>query len=346
MKAPEYYLAGSMSDARIAVHGHSCLLVPVNAIRKQRDIEDIRRWARAGNRIIIDSGAFDLCATHARKHELPLQSVFGMPPENIDGFAQLYENYVAVAAELQNDVFAVIEIDIGGKARKRLTRASLEEKGLRVAPVFHPLHDGWEYLDELAKGYGTVFVGNLVDADTPMRQGVIARLALWRRDHPSIWLHLLGVTPSPLLVAFPPDSCDSSTWLSSLRQFSSWRAYALYDRLAGFGRGMAYVPKHPMATREKAARITAFQHRAQALGLAHYIEEVYREADDGDPVGRDGQCDVTVRPGSAAGGAGGHGELRPAAQEGNRVRKGVVRKARGAAHRDRPGRPGRSADRK
>jgi hypothetical protein len=344
VKAPEYYLAGGMGDARVAVYGHSCLLVPVNAIRKQRDIEDIRRWARAGNRIIIDSGAFDLCATHARRNELPLQTVFGMPPENIDGFAQLYENYVAVAAELQSDVFAVIEIDIGGKARKRLTRASLEEKGLQVAPVFHPLHDGWEYLDELAAGYGTVFVGNLVDADTPMRQGVMARLAMWRRDHPGIWLHLLGVTPSPLLVAFPPDSCDSSTWLSSCRQFSSWRAYALYDRLAGFGRGMAYVPKQPTATHEKAKRVTAFQHRAQALGLAHYIEEVYRETNDGDPVGRDGQRDPAVRPGDGQGGAGGDGELRPAAPKGNRVRAGAVPSDRGAARRNRPGQRGQSTD--
>jgi hypothetical protein len=296
VKAPEYYLAGGMGDARIAVHGHRYILVPVNAIRKTRDIDDIRRWSRAGAKVIVDSGAFDLCATHARKHDLPLQTVFGMPPENIDGFAQLLENFTAIAAELQNDVFAVIEIDLGGKARKTLTRQVLEQRGLTVCPVFHPLHDGWAYLDELAANYKTIFVGNLVDADAPMRQAVLGQMALWRRDHPEHWLHYLGVTPSPLLVAFPPSSCDSSTWLSSCRQFSSWRAYACYDRLAGFGRGMAYVPKKPECGHEKAKRVTALQHHAQALSLEHYCKEVYGE-NACDPVGRDGQRDAAVRPG-------------------------------------------------
>jgi hypothetical protein len=294
MKAPEYYLAGGMGDARIAVMGHSCILVPVNAIRKKRDIEDIKRWSHAGAKVIVDSGAFDLCATHSRKHEVPLQKVFGMPPENVDGFAQLLEDFCEVARELQDHVFAVIEIDLGGKARKTLTRQVLEERGLRECPVFHPLHDGWPYLEDLAADYKTIFVGNLVDADAQQRQAVMGQLGFWRRDHPEHWLHLLGVTPSPLLVAFPPSSCDSSTWLSSCRQFSSWRAYACYDRLAGFGRGMAYIPKKPDCGHEKAKRVTALQHRAQAMGLEHYCKEVYGE-NPGDPVGRDGQRDPAVR---------------------------------------------------
>jgi hypothetical protein len=276
MNAPEYFLACDVSHGKLAaLAGHKSILVAVNLIKKKRDIEDIKRWAHSGIKIIIDSGAFDLCSRHAMKHNIPLQKVFGMAPENIDGFAKLFEDFDEIARELQDHVFAVIEIDLGGKKRKRATRQTLEDKGLKVCPVIHPMHDGWDYLDELATKYDKIFVGNLVDANVEDREIAMGKLALWRMKNPKVWIHLLGVTPSPLTTAMPPNSADSSAWYSCVRQFSSWRAFACYEKIAGFGRDMAYVKDNANATHEKAKRVAALQCRVQELGIQHYFKELH-----------------------------------------------------------------------
>ena len=277
MNAPEYFLACDVAHGKIAaLAGHKSILVAVNLIKKKRDIEDIKRWARSGIKIIIDSGAFDLCARHSAKHNIPLQKVFGIAPENIDGFAKLYEDFDTIARELQDYVFATVEIDLGGEARKKSTRQTLEDKGLKVCPVFHLLHDKWDYLDELAAKYDKIFIGNLADANANERCLAMGKLTLWRMKNPKIWIHLLGVTPSPLTTAMPPSSEDSSSWFSCVRQFSAWRAFACYEKIAGFGRDMAYVKNNPDCTHEKAKRVSALQCRAQELGLQHYFKELYQ----------------------------------------------------------------------
>lgn len=275
MNAPEYFLACDPVHAKLAIlAGHKFILIAVNLIKKKRDIEDIKRWSRNGIKIIIDSGAFDLCSRHASKNNMQLQKVFGIAPENIDGFAKLLDDYQEIARELQDHVFAVIEIDLGGKKRKIATRQILEKNGLNVCPVIHPMHDGWEYLDELVEKYKTIFVGNLVDANAEERELALGKLFLWRMKNKKTWIHLLGVTPSPLVTALAPNSCDSSAWYSCVRQFSSWRAFACFNKISGFDRGMAYVKNNPEATHEKAKRIAAIQNNLQMKSYQHYFEEI------------------------------------------------------------------------
>lgn len=56
--------------------------------------------------------------------------------------------------------------------------------------------------------------------------------SLWERHrkYPDLWVHMLGMTPSQLLNAFPYDSADSSTWLNVVR----WGGYSERAMLKAF----------------------------------------------------------------------------------------------------------------
>jgi len=65
-----------------------------------------------------------------------------------------------------------------------------------------------------------------VQAGSADRKRLLATLAERRQRWPNLWVHGLGLTPSTLTVAYPMDSCDSSTWLAGARwgQFWTWGA--------------------------------------------------------------------------------------------------------------------------
>lgn len=102
---------------------------------------------------------------------------------------------------------------------------------MKPIPVYHPLNDGWDYFDELASEYDRICVGNIVQASTYMRTRLLATLAERMRDYPKLWIHILGLTPSTLMNAYPMQSADSSAWLSSVR----WSGYVARTALKGIG---------------------------------------------------------------------------------------------------------------
>lgn len=276
MRTPRFFFAGQMEDIQIASRHHDSLLIAVTNIRKKSHIADVARWVKAGKKVIIDSGVFELCQHHAKRNNMTLTAALGLPPEQLDGFPSLMTHYLSIAKSLPPELFALVEVDVGGKEHKRTTRAYLESIGCKVCPVFHPLLDGWEYLDELAEKYPTIFVGNLVDASPALRQKIIGRLISWRERH-DVWIHMLGVTPSPMVVSMPMDSCDSSAWLGCVKFFQTWKASALWNKLGGFDRGMAY-PRSlaqrtavPEATHQKSKSVTAADEACQALMAQHFF---------------------------------------------------------------------------
>lgn len=269
---PLYFLACNMGDARIVARHHDCLLVAAPNIRSKKHIQDLTRWIEQGKKIIVDSGVFELCAHHAKAHGMSLTQALSLPPERVDGFARLMDHYTDIAKKLP-PVFALVEVDIGGKKHKRQTRAWLEKLGLKVCPVVHPRIDGWEYLDEVAVDYPTVFIGNVVDASASLRLDVQQYLARWRLSHPQTWLHLLGVTPSPAVLGLPVDSCDSSTWLASVKFTDTWQASALWNKLAGFDRTMIYSRKHKQE-HMTAKAVVAIDEDCQALSALQYYRGI------------------------------------------------------------------------
>ena len=255
------------------VKNYDAVLLPITSIKSKADLALVRGWIANGVRVLLDSGVFELCSAHARDNGIQLTEALGLPPEQVDGFAGLLDHYTKVGKELSGEAFALVEIDLGGKVRKRETRASLEAMGLKIAPVFHPILDGWEYLDELAATHPIIMCGNMVDANRVERCGALSRLLKWKQSHPGTWLHLLGVTPSPMSVAFPIDSCDSSSWGSAFRWFSGWQEFALCASVGRFGRDMAYTLGSVTAC-EKTVGVLSIQQKCQAMGLSHYYEQI------------------------------------------------------------------------
>jgi hypothetical protein len=216
------------------------LLCAVNEINGDAQLDILRGMMKRGTRIFIDSGIFNLTMEHARKHDCHMNEALGLAPDEIDGFDNLFDRYVEVCGKIGGDSWGYIEIDQGGRENKIKTRAKLEKLGLRPVPVYHPLNDGWDYFDYLATRYDRICFGNVVQAEIAERQRLISTAFIRQKKYPKLWIHLLGVTPSELLHSCPSCSCDSSTWLSSMRWgFSDATCFG--KRVAGgFGPQLTY----------------------------------------------------------------------------------------------------------
>jgi len=193
------------------------LLVAINEITATYE-QKVDAWIAQGKKVFIDSGVFNLASEHARAHGVSHNVGLGMAPDDIDGFDALLEKYCSVLGRIGDRCWGYIEIDQGGRDNKIKTRNRLEALGLNPIPVYHPLIDGWDYFDELASQYDRICIGNLVQASRPVRRRIIRTIWERRRAYPDLWIHLLGVSPNPVLISYPMDSCDSST-LSSLTRW-------------------------------------------------------------------------------------------------------------------------------
>ena len=193
------------------------LLVAINEINATYE-QKVDAWIAQGKKVFIDSGVFNLASEHARAHGVSHNVGLGMAPDDIDGFDALLEKYCSVLGRIGDRCWGYIEIDQGGRDNKIKTRNRLEALGLNPIPVYHPLIDGWDYFDELASEYDRICVGNLVQASVPVRRRIIRTIWQRRQAYPGLWIHLLGVSPNQLFVAYPMDSCDSSS-LSALTRW-------------------------------------------------------------------------------------------------------------------------------
>jgi hypothetical protein len=217
-----YFLAG---DGRPSHTGypHQYVLLAVNELcdgsgnvkAKQRD--RVETLLDNDVRVVIDSGVFWLTNEHKRAHNITMDAALSLAPTEIDGFDWLWSSYLAVHRLWGDKVWGYIELDQGGADNKRKTRAKLHDEGITPMPVYHPLNDGWEYFDELASTHDRLCCGNIVQAPAPLRMRLIHTISERHRAYPDLWVHFLGFTPNQWINALPVDSCDSSTWLDSVR---------------------------------------------------------------------------------------------------------------------------------
>jgi len=217
---PIYFAASNMDTFKACWDLLTNVLIAVNEMKEvadnpaQRTLLDKLLDTKT---VLLDSGVYWLSTQHANKHNLSMDQALGMAPDKIDNFDKLFENYVIIAKTFGARSWGYIEIDQGGKDNKIKTRARLEKLGLRPIPVYHPVNDGWEYFDYLAKRYDRICLGNVVMADQATRKRLIATVWERRREYPNLWIHALGLTPSELTTAYPMNSCDSSTWIAGIR---------------------------------------------------------------------------------------------------------------------------------
>lgn len=237
--APVYFAASNIETLSHVTRLHKYLLVAVNEI-KPIDIATIYSFViDYGCSVFIDSGVFNLSTRHAAAHDLTMNEALSLAPEEVDGFQDLFDRYISLIQRMGDDVWGYIEIDQGGRENKIKTRAKLEGMGLRPIPVYHPFNDGWDYFDYLASRYDRICLGNVVQADQATRKRLIATAWERKRKYPGLWIHALGLTPSDLTNAYPLGSCDSSTWISSLR-WGTHDAVIASKRAWALGRGFCY----------------------------------------------------------------------------------------------------------
>lgn len=195
-------------------------LTAVNELDSPTQREALKEMLKAGSRVLLDSGIFNLANSHAKRHGLSHDDALALAPDEIDGFAHLYDLYCSLVTEFKDDLWGVIELDQGGATNKRITRARIESDipGFVPMPVYHPANDGWDYFDELASQYDRMCCGNVVQASVPERERLALTFYERAGRYPYLWVHLLGYTPTGLTSAMPPQgSCDSSSWLSGSR---------------------------------------------------------------------------------------------------------------------------------
>lgn len=283
---PIYFVASNTETLLHAYDVNDHLLVAVNELEGEAQVAIVERFADAGCSVFIDSGVFWLSTSHARAHGLTMDQALSMAPEQIDGFDELFERYVTLMRRFGDRVWGYIEIDQGGRENKIRTRARLEALGLRPIPVYHPFNDGWDYFDYLAERYDRICCGNVVQADPETRRRLVATFWERRRKYPDLWIHALGLTPSELTAAFPVNSCDSSTWLSSVR-WGQHAAVSALKRCWSIGPGFNYRPgvdQDAPAGHRKAKRMCAYEAAFMSRTMQAMADDA-RAVLGADPVG-------------------------------------------------------------
>lgn len=180
-------------------------------------------------RVFLDSGVFGLAMRHAKLHGLTHNEALNVPIDQIDGWSEFFELYVAICTHYKDSLWGYVELDLGGTDQKIKTRALLESKGLAPIPVWHPLTDGLEYGKMLMQTYERICVGNLVKSDEDTRRTVLRMVAHVKGSNRLPWVHALGLAPVSYAACFPINSLDAITWISAL-MYPKRQTYALMHK--------------------------------------------------------------------------------------------------------------------
>lgn len=240
------------------------LLFAVNELEEQTSRDALERLLDRGVRVLMDSGIFALAMAHARLHGVSHDVGLAMAPDEIDGFARLWDRYAELATTYGDRLWGIIELDQGGAEVKPETRARIEsEIGITPIPVYHPLLDGWDYYDSLATEYDRLCVGNIVMARRPIRTRLLHTMYERARKLPDggPWHHFLGLCPNDLSMSLPlaHASADSTFWLVGTR----WAGTAFYSGAMG-----THLSKMPRGMWHHRPAEPGEQYRIQALMVA------------------------------------------------------------------------------
>lgn len=277
------------------------VLCAVNEVLTPGLEKGLQRMLDDDHVVLLDSGIFWLTNRHKRAHGISMDEALSLAPEDIDGFAELHARYIELVQRYGERLWGYIELDQGGADNKRRTRAGLEAAGLAPIPVYHPLLDGWDYFDELARRYDRICYGNIVQAPAPVRLRLLHTLWERHRAYPDLWVHVLGLTANHWCLAIPPDSCDSSTWLAPLRWPNLNIESALMRKVGGLVPGFSYDlddPGHPDRGRHPAAAMCAESVTAINRVWTHARDRI-NDLTDQDPYPPYEAKESAVEPGPA-----------------------------------------------
>lgn len=268
-----YFTAGNPSHGR----GRDASSIPpcphklmaVNELAGGQTLGKLEERIGRGEKVLLDSGIFWLTNRHARANGVTMDEALHLAPDQIDGFDDLWDAYLALLRAYEPGLWGYIELDQGGAEGKRATRALIEAEGFTPIPVYHPTVDGWDYFDELASQYDRICVGNVVQAQNQDRKRLLATLWERHRRYPDLWIHVLGLTPNEMVGSYFFNSCDSSSFVGGMR-FGAGAAPLGMSALHITGRGDAALSYDPERD----------QHYALATSLAysasHFLTQTWR----------------------------------------------------------------------
>jgi hypothetical protein len=113
------------------------------------------------------------------------------------------------------------------------------------------------------ESYDRVCIGNLAMATPEARRSILAWVWERRRRHAApVWVHALGVTPAPLLNAYPVNSTDSSTHVYAIKRGASQcMGRSMLARCGALEYGVlarAEDPADDAATRERVVKFMSW----------------------------------------------------------------------------------------
>lgn len=269
---PLYFLASAPEQLVIVRSVAKSLLVAVNELTTPDDLLALDEMLSGGGHVLLDSGIYSLAAAYAKDAGISHDEAIRTPLAIIPGYTALRARYCEIVRAYESRLWGYIELDLGGRDQKRATRTALEGEGLRPIPVYHPLNDGWDYFDELARRYDRICIGNTVHASRYVRLRLI--LTIWTRAqaYPGLWIHYLGLTPNEVNLALPSGSADSSSWLSAVR----WNGYNERAALKPIGPlpKSAQYQLGDLETWQKGWMMGAFGAEANAMNWQHHTHTV------------------------------------------------------------------------
>lgn len=271
-----YFLATSPAyhEANSVTTYYDHILCAVNEIKNAKDEQFILDAVLKGKKVFIDSGVFWLTNQHARANKMTMDEVLALPPDALDGFGALFDKYCRIVKEIGEKAWGYIEIDQGGMHNKIKTRERLHGLGFNPIPVYHPLVDGWDYFDYLAERYDRICLGNIVQADNWTRKRILATIWERRRKYPNLWIHCLGLTPNEFCLGFPLSSCDSSSWISTVRwmQMPTRACLKAWDNVEE--KYFRYDLEDESKSYRKTVQMSATSMRADLQNWRRYIRDV------------------------------------------------------------------------
>jgi hypothetical protein len=268
-----YFIASHDSSLDWGIRVNRNILFAVNEIESEANERRYEQMLDNGITCFLDSGIYGLASAHCRAHKVPHNLALTLQPEQVDGWDEHLEKYLRICRAWEDKLWGYVELDLGGRDTKRRTRKMLEAQGLRPVPVYHPLSDGWDYFDELAENYDRICLGNIVMAPPPMRLRLLATIHERKQKYPHLWIHALGLTANQMTIAYPVESCDSSSWLTAVRWFAASTETAATQVLSKMPERMRYRLGDAEQSR-KAHEVCAYQaHMRQVVWNAVRAEQ-------------------------------------------------------------------------
>ena len=178
----------------------------------------MKRRLNSGAPLLIDSGVYTLLADHARTHDLTMAETARLRPAELDGHDEALDAYLTVARALHATGWGLIEWDAGNADDKARHRAELHAEDIYPIPVWHAATDSLAHLRDLIESHDRIAISHYGTTSPTVRSRLAATVNQVRAEtEPDVWIHQLGMSPSWWHLAWPFDSCDSSTWLQVLR---------------------------------------------------------------------------------------------------------------------------------